>query len=515
VTTTSAISTVRDAYYNGSSWTVGGTNGRAFGPVDMKYVVSQTRTHNGQNGILTIQGSTSPTYDNNGNTTKDDTGKQYVYDAWNRIMTVKNSGGTVLEYMKYMANAGRGTAGTSGCSYTTTQTYYSMDWQVLQKVDTLTPPPPCQSGVTTSTYVWSLSYIDDLVAKDTSGGRTYVQQDANHNVTALVNTSGTVTQRQIYDPYGVATVLTSGWGSSGNSMFEYGHQGGRYDSLTGLYNFRMRDYSPTLGRWMQQDPMGYVDGLNLYEFVRSGPAGNVDPWGLFMPRMHRQFASVATKSLGAREHYASGIIGADVAVDMPGNHFSDPEYHAQAAGWDRLVQDRMRLISTFPWDPRKYAGTELLTAIGEAMHTLADYYAHTDWIDGYNMLPVYLARGDNGMIARAGITVQGGAPGGVIQIVYDLTGAHRPHGSELINLDMFYEDPVRYTDVITYEGGTTWWKDDPHNWYAADKPNAGRDASLPGAYQKAASSAQSQTTEFLRWARDHMNECWRKRIFGV
>ncbi|MCY2952259.1 MAG: hypothetical protein NTU53_09820 [Planctomycetota bacterium] len=70
MTTTSAISTVRDAYYNGSSWTVGGTNGRAFGPVDMKYVVSKTRTHNGQNGILTIQGSTSPTYDNNGNTTK-------------------------------------------------------------------------------------------------------------------------------------------------------------------------------------------------------------------------------------------------------------------------------------------------------------------------------------------------------------------------------------------------------------------------------------------------------------
>ena len=99
MTTTSAISTVRDAYYNGSSWVVGGTNGRAFGPVDMKYVVSQTRTHNGQNGILTIQGSTSPTYDNNGNTTTDDTAKQYVYDAWNRIMTVKNSQGSTLEYM--------------------------------------------------------------------------------------------------------------------------------------------------------------------------------------------------------------------------------------------------------------------------------------------------------------------------------------------------------------------------------------------------------------------------------
>ncbi|MCY2950517.1 MAG: RHS repeat-associated core domain-containing protein [Planctomycetota bacterium] len=197
-------------------------------------------------------------------------------------MTVKDSQGSTLEYMKYMANAGRGTSSTSGCPSTTTQTYYSMDWQVLQKVDTISPPPPCQSGVTTSTYVWSLSYIDDLVAKDCDNpsGRTYVQQDANHNVTALVNTSGSVTQRMIYDPYGVATVLTNGWGSSGNAMFEYGHQGGRYDSISGLYNFRMRDYSPTLGRWMQQDPMGYVDGMSLYEYVRSEPVASLDPSGL-------------------------------------------------------------------------------------------------------------------------------------------------------------------------------------------------------------------------------------------
>ena len=240
-----------------------------------------SRTHNGQNQVTAV-GANNLTFDNNGNTTKDDTGKQYVYDAWNRIMTVKNSGGTVIEYMKYMANAGRGTAGTSGCPSTTTQTYYSMDWQILQKVDTTTPAPPCQSGVTTSTYVWSLSYIDDLVAKDcdTPSGRTYVQQDANHNVTALVNTSGTVTQRQIYDPYGVATVLTSAWGSSGNAMFEYGHQGGRYDSISGLYNFRWRDYSPTLGRWMQQDPILYIDGANLYQFERSMAPGSLDPSGL-------------------------------------------------------------------------------------------------------------------------------------------------------------------------------------------------------------------------------------------
>jgi hypothetical protein len=39
-------------------------------------------------------------------------------------------------------------------------------------------------------------------------------------------------------------------------------------------------YSSTLGRWMQQDPMGYVDGQNLYEYVGSSALSNIDPSGL-------------------------------------------------------------------------------------------------------------------------------------------------------------------------------------------------------------------------------------------
>lgn len=39
-------------------------------------------------------------------------------------------------------------------------------------------------------------------------------------------------------------------------------------------------YSPTLGRWMQLDPAGFVNGANLYEFVSGGPADHVDPLGL-------------------------------------------------------------------------------------------------------------------------------------------------------------------------------------------------------------------------------------------
>ena len=57
---------------------------------------AQTRGHNKQNELTSVSGATTPTYDANGNTTTDETGKQYVYDAWNRLVIVKNSGGTTL-----------------------------------------------------------------------------------------------------------------------------------------------------------------------------------------------------------------------------------------------------------------------------------------------------------------------------------------------------------------------------------------------------------------------------------
>ena len=47
----------------------------------------------------------------------------------------------------------------------------------------------------------------------------------------------------------------------------------RYDAVTGQYHFWARTYSPTLGRWLQRDPLGYVDGVSLYEYAVSDPIG--------------------------------------------------------------------------------------------------------------------------------------------------------------------------------------------------------------------------------------------------
>ena len=46
------------------------------------------------------------------------------------------------------------------------------------------------------------------------------------------------------------------------------------------YTVRHRSYAPDLGRWLQRDPLGYVDGSNLYQYARSTPHGLTDPSGL-------------------------------------------------------------------------------------------------------------------------------------------------------------------------------------------------------------------------------------------
>src|SRR5262249_16333015 len=144
--------------------------------------------------------------DANGNMTTDETGKQFVFDAWNRLVKVKNSGGTVLETFGYDALFHRVAVTAGG---TTTDFYFSAAWQVLEER---------VGGNATSQYVWSPVYVDALILRDrdtdANGSldeRLWVEQDANFNVTALVNGSGSVVERYIEDPFGVSTAYDTNW----------------------------------------------------------------------------------------------------------------------------------------------------------------------------------------------------------------------------------------------------------------------------------------------------------------
>jgi len=114
------------------------------------------------------------------------------------------------------------------------------------------------------------------------GQRVWVEQDRNGDVVGLIDDTGHTIEHYRYDPYGTVHVFDGSWDAlSGGSAYgwRYLFEGQRFDATTGLYDFRHRAYDPTLGRFLQQDPMGYVDGANLYQMERSNPLAFADPMG--------------------------------------------------------------------------------------------------------------------------------------------------------------------------------------------------------------------------------------------
>jgi RHS repeat-associated protein len=245
---------------------------------------AQTRTANEQNEYTSISGSGTITYDGNGNLTADGSGNTYVYDAWNRLMAVKNGSTTLASYS--YDGLGRRIAESHGS--TTTDLYLSAADQVLEER---------VAGVVQARNVWSPVYVNALVVRDQSSQhngvldqRLYVQQDVNWNVTALLDTSGNVLERYQYDPYGVVTVLSPSWAVQSNSNYNvpYGFQGMRYDWTVGVNFADNRVYSPTLMRWLQTDPIGLNAGTNDYAFVGNNPVNEADPTGLTPTKEQQQ-----------------------------------------------------------------------------------------------------------------------------------------------------------------------------------------------------------------------------------
>ncbi len=254
---------------------------------------TDNRSHNQQNQITGMAGG-APTYDNNGNTTQyansaDGLTRDLVYDAWNRLVKVTN-GATTLATYGYDALGRRiqeAEANAFGDAVTR-DLYFSAQWQVLEEHET----SASYTNLVRAQYVWSPVYVDALVERDRDPARNgsgmlserfYVQQDANFNVTGLVTSAGAVAERYVYDPFGNATIYDSGWNISSTTS-QYGwvylHQGGRYDASAGTYNFQNRDFSPTLGRWIEEDPLGYKAGdLNLYRGLGNNLPRFLDPNG--------------------------------------------------------------------------------------------------------------------------------------------------------------------------------------------------------------------------------------------
>ena len=118
----------------------------------------------------------------------------------------------------------------------------------------------------------------DIAAGQTGAGTYFYHFDGLGSVVALSNTSGVIVEHYTYDAFGNTTITTTqSYTSPGNP---YMFTSRRYDAETELYHYRARTYSPELGRFLQTDPIGYADSMNLYGYVGNNPVTFIDSMGL-------------------------------------------------------------------------------------------------------------------------------------------------------------------------------------------------------------------------------------------
>ena len=137
-----------------------------------------------------------------------------------------------------------------------------------------------------------LEFIYDdkqVIALEKEQIRYFYRRDIQGNIIAILDESGAVVVRYIYDAWGNHAVVDA----NGNDIEDMSHignvnpfryRGYYYDTETGLYYLQSRYYDPETGRFISQDSIDYADpesinGLNLYAYCGNNPVMNVDPTG--------------------------------------------------------------------------------------------------------------------------------------------------------------------------------------------------------------------------------------------
>jgi RHS repeat-associated protein len=199
-------------------------------------------------------GGTSFTYDARGNLTSSGSAT-YGYSSENQLISM--SGGVTLSYDPL------GRFYQLSSSSATNRFQYIGD-QIAAEYD--------GSNNRLRRYVPGAGRDEPALWYEGSGitGTGYFHADERGSVVTVSDSTSNGTSANAYDEYGIPAPTNSG-------RFQY--TGQAYFPVIGMYYYKARMYSPTLGRFMQTDPIGYWNGFNWYNYINSDPINATDPSG--------------------------------------------------------------------------------------------------------------------------------------------------------------------------------------------------------------------------------------------
>ncbi|MCP5206257.1 MAG: pilus assembly protein [Hahellaceae bacterium] len=276
-----------------------------------------------------------------------------------------------------------------------------------------------ESGEVTAQYLYQ---NHDPVAK--LEGRDVYHIHTNHLSTpiAMTDEAKNIVWLAEYTPFGEAKLKKA------NVALHLRLPGQYFDAETREHYNYYRTYDPQLGRYTTSDPMGLRGGINTYAYVGGNPVNAADPLGLFeIPGV--EFFSIHSHPNSDGGHgdilrtafllyseqvgenrFSQEIIDQIIANNYNTdsafggqwdyqNHFDNPNDGApdntktpyETPHYMELVRDTIAArrqdynhLSEYTnlCSGKKYDDIGLiLSRFGQNSHTLADFYAHSNWVD--------------------------------------------------------------------------------------------------------------------------------------